>query len=116
MTKRLFIALMAGLTLLTAVSCERIGKVPTGDSTLKVRESIKDNYNHDVVVFSQTKNGKIECYFAYWSVPKVTVHLDGTETTKNMIQVHRYNTDGEYVDMVVAYTLEDAMDLFDTNF
>ena len=83
--------------------------------TDEVVESIKDKYNHDVCCFSQSENGKIKCYYAYWTVPKVTVHLDGTETTKDMVQVHRYNTDGEYTGMVVAYTLEDAMDLFDKN-
>lgn len=111
----IILILVAIFALISFVSCKEVDKVTTGNSN-QVRESIRDNYNHPVCVFSQSKDGKIECYFAYWSVPKVNVHLDGTETTKDMIQVHRYNTDGEYVDMVVAYTLEDAMKLFDTNF
>lgn len=88
----------------------------TGISTQDFIEKIENNYNHPINVLSQTNNGKIECYFVYWTVPKVTIHTDGTEITKDMVQVHRYNNDGEYVDMAVGYTLDETIELFDTKF
>lgn len=117
---------LKGLALLTIVMATMIfggySKVKemetktTGISTQDFIEKVEDNYNHPVNVLSQTNNGKIKCYFVYWTVPKVTIHTDGTETTKDMVQVHRYNNDGEYVDMAVGYTLEETIDLFDTKF
>ena len=110
----IILILVAIFALISLVSCDT-KETKQEDNREQIVESIKDKYTHDVCCFSHTDANGIVTYYAYWTVPNVTVHLDGTETVKDMIQVHRYNVDGEYAGMTVAYTLEDALDLFNKN-
>lgn len=111
--KILMVMTIIGIIIFGAYSKENLfTKETKQDNREQIIESIKDKYNHDVCCFSHTDTNGVVTYYAYWTVPKVIVHLDGTETVKDMVQLHRYNVDGEYAGMTVAYTLDEAIDLF----
>ena len=109
----IFVVVLIGLFVFGGYLTKKGDKEPKILTTEEMVKLIDNNYDYPVNICSWRPEGKVENYFVYWYEDKEFTNSEGDTITNKMTLVHRYNSDGEYVDMVISYSLSEALAMYD---